>query len=455
MVTVHGHAAVSNLRLSQYFIGVGVCFLALYHIMIMWTYERNIAEKYSIDSVFNKQYDVCCVGAGLSGGIIAERYATLLSKKVLVIEKRDHIGGNCYDHIDEETGILVNKYGAHLFHTNYERVWEYVKKFSNWTKYEHRVMAYVQGKHVPVPVNIDTVNSLFGLSIETPEEMKWWLEKETAAPEAGKDWKTATPKNSEEMAVSRVGRRLYEWIFHPYTIKQWAKEPAELGPEVTARIPVRDNYDNRYFGDKYQALPSKGYTEFFKHLLDHPLITVRTNVDFFDVRSKLKCGRTYFTGPVDAYYAHLGWEKLEYRGLDFKRGVKHNTEFLLPLSVVNYPSADVNYTRIVEYKHYLHQKSPHTVFFYEHSKDVDGDGDAYYPVPNEKNQVLYKQYQKMADKEKDTKFVGRLANYKYFNMDQSIKNALELFDKDTGSIFVNRIGVSPWPQAHSRSQSIV
>lgn len=388
-------------------------------------------------------FDVCCVGAGLSGAVLAERYASLLNKSVLVIDKRNHIGGNCYDYVDNETGILVNKYGAHLFHTNYKRVWEYVNLFSNWTAYEHRVQALIGKHHVPVPVNIDTVNTLFGLSIETPAEMRFWLEKEQLYSNTNGNY-SLNPKNSEEMAVSRVGRRLYELIFHPYTIKQWDKEPKELGPEVTARIPVRDNYDDRYFSDMYQALPSKGYTELFKGILDNPLITTRTGVDYFDIRDSLSCEKTYFTGPIDAYYAHLGWDKLEYRSLDFERQVKLNEDYFLPVSVVNYPSANFDFTRIVEYKHYLKQKSNHTVFFFERSNN---GGEPYYPVPNERNQALYKKYQTMAKQEKEVSFVGRLANYKYFNMDQSIKNALDLFDQDTGHVYNQQyIPQAPLPQ---------
>lgn len=394
-----------------------------------WEYALNPKNNAFLD----ERYDVCCVGAGLSGGVIAERYANLLDKKVLVIDKRDHIGGNCYDYVDDDTGILVNLYGAHLFHTNYERVWEYVQKFSNWTKYEHRVMAYVNDKHVPVPVNIDTVNQLFKTNIEKPEEMAFWLKKETGDKDPNNnyaDTSTGGPKNSEEMAISRVGRRLFNLIFKPYTKKQWDKEAAELGPEVTARIPVRSNYDDRYFGDKYQALPSRGYTKFFESLiLNNPKITVHTNVDYFKVKPQLKCDRLYFSGPIDAYYAHLGWPKLEYRSLDFQRGVQKNKDYMLPLSVVNYPSRDYSHTRIVEYKHYLNQSSPHTIFFFEHSKD---GGEPYYPVPNKENKDLFLKYQDMAQKEEGVTFVGRLANYKYFNMDQSIQNALELFDKDTG-----------------------
>ena len=390
-------------------------------------------NKTSADPQFNRtKYDICIVGAGLSGAVIAERYATVLSKTSLIIDKRDHIGGNCYDYTDKETGILMNLYGAHLFHTQYERVWEYVQKFSEWTKYEHRVLGKIGEKHVPIPVNIDTVNALYNLTINSTEEMDKWLKAEqTEFPE---------PKNSEEMALSRVGPRLFKQIFEPYTVKQWAKHPKELGPEVTARIPVRNDHDDRYFGDPHQALPSKGYTKMFDKILDHKLIETHLNVDYFNVRDQFKnesmCGHTYFTGPIDAYFAHLGYDKLEYRSLDFERQVKKNIgagKFHLPASVVNYPSADYNFTRIVEYKHFPldnNSKSNHTVLFFERSKD---SGEPYYPVPNERNKVLYEKYKDMAVKEPNVTFVGRLANYKYFNMDQSILNALELFDQDTGN----------------------
>ena len=394
---------------------------------------KTSGNKTSAAPQFNRtKYDICIVGAGLSGAVIAERYATVLSKTSLIIDKRDHIGGNCYDYTDKETGILMNLYGAHLFHTQYERVWEYVQKFSEWTKYEHRVLGKIGEKHVPIPVNIDTVNALYNLTINSTEEMDKWLKAEqTEFPE---------PKNSEEMALSRVGPRLFQQIFEPYTVKQWAKHPKELGPEVTARIPVRNNHDDRYFGDPHQALPSKGYTKMFDKILDHKLIETHLNVDYFNVRDQFKnesmCGHTYFTGPIDAYFAHLGYDKLEYRSLDFERQVKKNIgadKFHLPASVVNYPSADYNFTRIVEYKHFPldnNSKSNHTVLFLERSKD---SGEPYYPVPNERNKALYEKYKDMAVKEPNVTFVGRLANYKYFNMDQSILNALELFDQDTGN----------------------
>ena len=232
-------------------------------------------------------HDVCIVGAGLSGAVIAERFANVLNKSVLIIEKRNHIAGNCYDYIDEETDILVNKYGAHLFHTNSDRVWDYVHKFSKWTPYEHKVLGYVNGTHVPIPVNIDTVNKLFNLNIQNSEEMDEWLSKEQVKYDR-------EPANSEEMAMSRVGKRLYELIFKTYTFKQWAKYPAELGPEVTARIPVRNDHDDRYFpNDVHQALPSEGYTKFFETMImNNPNIDVFTDTDYFSIQNKIKCGQT-------------------------------------------------------------------------------------------------------------------------------------------------------------------
>jgi len=382
--------------------------------------SKGTPHKKNIPKHDERQYDICVVGAGLSGAVIAERYASTLKKSVYVMEKRNHIGGNCYDYIDDETGIRINKYGAHLFHTKYERVWDYLQQFSDWTPYEHKVLAFVDGKHVPVPVNIDTVNKLFNLDIKNSDEMDEWLQNEQVHFDT-------PPTNSEEMSLSRVGQRLYEKMFKPYTIKQWAKTPAQLGPEVMARIPVRNNYDARYFGDKWQALPTHGYTAIFEKMFENPLITVETNVDYFKVRDTLNCGKTYYTGPVDTYFSDLGWPKLEYRSLDFVREVYDTNKYFQPISVVNHPSETVPYTRIVEYKHFLNQSSDKTVIFKEFSKD---DGEPYYPVPNPENQALFQKYKDMSNKEPGVTFVGRLANYKYFNMDQTVKNALELFDKD-------------------------
>lgn len=377
-------------------------------------------------SILEQHHDVCVVGAGLSGAVIAERYATQLNQKVLIVEKRDHIGGNCYDYIDPQANIRISKYGAHLFHTKHERVWDYVQQFSEWTPYEHKVIGLVNNTHVPIPVNIETVNTLFGLALNNSQEMDDWLAQEQVKYDH-------QPANAEEVALSRVGPRLYNLIFKPYTNKQWARDPKDLGPEVTARIPVRNDFDGRYFSDLHQALPKNGYTTIFETMFDHPNIQVLTNVDYFQVRDSLKCGRTYYTGPIDAYFADLGWEKLQYRSLTFERKFYPNTDFYQPAFVVNHPSTDVDFTRIVEYKHLPNQPtttSPHTVAFVERSSDV---GEPYYPIPNQQNQDLFRQYQAMAQRETSVTFVGRLANYKYFNMDDAILNALELFDQDTAS----------------------
>jgi UDP-galactopyranose mutase len=408
------------------------------------TYDENNDDD--DDDPFSKKYDNCIVGAGLSGSVIAENYATKLGQTSLIIEKRTHIGGNCYDYIDEETGIRVSRFGAHLFHTRHERVWNYVQQFAEWVPYEHKVLGVVNGKYVPIPVTIDTVNILFDENITTTEEMDEWLKNEqiTTFPNKNENEQQQQQQqnqeatNSEEVALMRVGPRLYDLIFKPYTFKQWAKYPAELGPEVLARIPVRNNHDGRYFSDPHQALPKNGYTAIFEKMLSSPKITVVTDTDYFEVKDKIKCKRLYYTGPVDTYFADLGWPKLEYRSLSFERVVKDNTPgFFQPASVVNHPQAtdvngnEVDFTRIVEYKHLLNQTSDKTIYFIERSKD---GGEPYYPVPNDENKNLYKRYQEMAEKEEGVTFVGRLANYKYFNMDDAILNALELFDKDTKDI---------------------
>ena len=267
--------------------------------------------------------------------------------------------------------------------------------------------------------------------------MEEWLKKEQVVF-TSEDGEVRDPQNSEEVALTRVGKKLYELIFKPYTWKQWAKYPQELGPEVLSRIPVRSNHDGRYFSDVHQALPKNGYTSLFERMLDSPLITVVTDTDYFDVKDRLQCKRLYYTGPIDTYFNHLGWPKLEYRSLSFEKGVKLNTEYFQPAAVVNHPQShdfdtgkEVDFTRIVEYKHFLNQTSDHTIYFIERSTD---DGEPYYPVPNDKNKDLYKRYQEMAEKEEGVRFVGRLANYKYFNMDQAILNALEVVDQDTGRI---------------------
>jgi UDP-galactopyranose mutase len=359
------------------------------------------------------------VGCGLSGAVIAERIANILNEDVLIIEKSEHIAGNCYDYIDKETGILCSKYGAHLFHTNNESVWSYVNSFDNWIRWEHKVISFVDDRYVSIPINITTVNEICGEHLKTSEEMHEWIEKN--------QMKYANEiANSEEMALSRVGKILYDKMIKNYTYKQWAKFPNELDKSVLARIPIRDNFDTRYFSDKYQALPEKGYTHFVSKLIDHPLIECRLNVDFHEFQKTndlRKFKKIIYTGPIDRYFE--GYDKLEYRSIRFIREVHRDTRYYQQNSVVNYPEAEYPFTRIVEYKHFLNQYSPHTIIFKEITNDV---GDPYYPVPTKRNQELYEKYKKMAHEEKDVIFVGRLANYKYFNMDEAIANALNVFN---------------------------
>mmetsp|Transcript_56481 Transcript_56481/g.82880 ORF Transcript_56481/g.82880 Transcript_56481/m.82880 type:complete len:881 (+) Transcript_56481:448-3090(+) len=381
------------------------------------TWKYTLKHK-SLPDALDKEYAVCIVGGGLSAAVLAERHSTVYGHSVLILEKRQHIGGNCYDEIEVETGIRVSKYGVHLFHTRSKRVWDDVQNFSEWSPWEHRVVAKVGEQFVPVPVNIKTVNLLFDTNLTTTDDMRKWLQGQQVV--LGHQ-----PKNSEEVGLQRVGRKLYELLLRPYTVKQWEKDPKDLDPSVVGRIPVRDDLDDRYFTDPYQALPSHGYTRIFENIFALPGITVMLNTDFFDVRHKIQCGKLYYTGPIDAYFAHEGLDKLEYRSLTFNKKVFYNTSFFQPTSQVNYPSLRYNFTRVVEYKHLLNQKSKHTVVYFEHSSSF---GDPYYPVPNSRNTQLYARYQQLSAAEKNVSFVGRLANYKYFNMDQTILNALELFD---------------------------
>ena len=370
------------------------------------------------------------VGAGLSGTVMAERISSLLGQEVHVIDSRDHIGGNCYDYIDQETGIRINKYGAHLFHTDDQEVWEYIQKFSPWIRWEHKVLSMVDGKLVPVPVNITTVNTLFdGVHIKDSIEMQQWLDQNCI--------KHQVIENSEQIAESRVGRDLYRKMFQPYTIKQWNKDPSELDPSVLARIPIRKDFDTRYFTDKYQGLPKHGYTQFFQNMLDSPLIKVRVNTNFFDLPQEevAKYQGIIYTGPIDIFFSNrpdggCDLEKLEYRSIDFKIERLVGVKYYQPNSVVNYPELKYPYTRIVEYKHFPNNQgeSNDTVIISETTND---HGEPYYPVPTERNMALYAKYQKLAEEVRiggrKVHFLGRLATYKYYNMDQAIRAALDMF----------------------------
>lgn len=361
--------------------------------------------------------DIVIVGAGISGSVLAERYANA-GKQVVLIEKRGHIAGNCYDYVDAN-GILVSKYGAHLFHTNDASVWNYVNRFSNWYSWEHKVLARVDGRLVPIPVNRDTVNTLFGLNLQSDSEMQDWLDRNRLH--------IPHPANGREAVLSKVGPVLYEKMFRDYTKKQWDKYPEELDASVLQRIPVRTNTDPRYFTDKYQALPVGGYTQMFAKIVSHPNIKLMLNTDFFDVSKGIKgYHKLFYTGPIDRYFERSGapLEKLEYRSINFVSETV-DREFYQENSVVNYPGPEVAYTRIVEYKHFGNQKSQRSTIVREYTVD---HGEPYYPVPCPRNNLLYERYRSEAAKLSDVHFVGRLANYKYFNMDEAFKNALALYE---------------------------
>jgi len=362
------------------------------------------------------QADIVIIGAGISGAVLAQQYAAM-GKSVLVIEKRNHIAGNCYDYIDKN-GILVSKYGAHLFHTNEEEVWEYVNRYCNWYHWEHKVVAKVDDDLLPIPVNITTVNKIFGLNIASEAEMKKWLDENREA--------YLNPANGKEAALNKVGAVLYEKMFRHYTKKQWDKYPEELDASVLDRIPVRTNYDDRYFSDTYQALPEGGYTKLFEAILDHPNIKVVLNTDYFDIKDQVTgYDKLFYTGPIDRFFEfkHSLDDKLEYRSINFVSETV-DAEYFQENSVVNYPGNEVDFTRIIEYKHFGNQTSDKTTIVKEFTTD---EGDPYYPVPNAKNQHIYEKYKADAEALTDVYFVGRLANYKYFNMDQAFKNALDLF----------------------------
>ncbi|MFD2787810.1 UDP-galactopyranose mutase [Hymenobacter rubripertinctus] len=362
-------------------------------------------------------FDYLIVGAGFAGSVLAERLATRSNKKVLVVDKRNHIAGNAYDHYNEE-GILVHKYGPHIFHTNSKDVFEYLSDFTDWRPYEHRVLASVDGQLVPMPINLDTINKLYGLKLNSFEVEEFFASVAEQVP---------VVRTSEDVVVSKVGRELYEKFFRNYTRKQWGMDPSELDKSVTSRVPTRTNRDDRYFTDTYQAMPLHGYTRMFERLLDHPNIKVMLNTDYHDIIDFIPFKEMIFTGPVDEFF-DFQYGKLPYRSLEFKHETL-NTENYLAAPVVNYPNDNL-YTRITEFKALTGQQHPKTAIVYEYPK---AEGDPYYPVPRLENAELYNKYKKLADETPNVHFVGRLATYKYYNMDQVVAQALTLYKKLTAT----------------------
>ncbi|MFN8620857.1 MAG: UDP-galactopyranose mutase [Chloroflexota bacterium] len=359
-------------------------------------------------------WDTVVVGAGFAGSVIAERLAAEAGQKVLVLDRRPHVGGNAYDELDEH-GVLIHRYGPHIFHTNSLEIFSYLSRFTAWRPYEHRVLAHVGDQLLPIPINRTTVNRLYGLDLATDEEVEAFY-RERAEPIAQKG-------TSEDVVVGTVGRELYELFFRGYTRKQWGLDPSQLDASVTARVPTRTNTDDRYFTDRYQAMPRDGYTAMFQRMLDHPNIEVRTGVDFHDVRDQLDFGQLVYTGPVDRYFDHR-FGPLPYRSLRFEFQTLPQ-EWVLPVGTVNEPDEQaVPYTRTTEFKHLTGQKHPNTTIVREYPT---AEGDPYYPIPRPENAERYRRYEELAVAEPGVVFVGRLATYKYYNMDQVTGQALATF----------------------------
>lgn len=359
------------------------------------------------------RYDYLIVGCGFAGSVLAERLANEHDARILMIDKRDHFGGNAYDEKNAD-GILYHKYGPHIFHTNSDEIFAYLSRFTKWRPYEHLVLAMVRDQLVPIPINRTTLNSLFDAGLKTDEDAAAFL--------AARAEPVADIQTSEDVVINAVGRELYELFFRGYTRKQWGLDPSELDKQVTSRIPTRTNTDDRYFGDKHQAMPANGYTAMFAAMLDHPNITIALGTDYRDVRDEIDAAHTIYSGPVDEYF---DWRfgKLPYRSLRFVHSTIDKPQFQ-PVAVVNYPDEAVPYTRISEYKHLTGQKHRQTSITLEYPS---AEGDPYYPIPRPENQALYKQYEALADSTPGVTFVGRLATYRYYNMDQIVGQALATF----------------------------
>jgi UDP-galactopyranose mutase len=358
-------------------------------------------------------FDYLIVGAGFAGSVLADRLARGLNLRVLVVERRPHIGGNAYDRHDD-AGLLIHPYGPHIFHTNSADVFDYLSQFTAWRPYQHRVLASVEGQLVPIPINLDTVNRLYGLSL-TSFEMEQFL--------ASLAERRDTIRTSEDVVVSKVGRDLYNKFFRGYTRKQWGLDPSELDASVTARVPTRTNRDDRYFTDTYQAMPAHGYTRMFERMLGHPNIKVMLNTDYREIVDLVPWRHLIYTGPVDAFFNYR-YGKLPYRSLEFQHLTLSGERFQ-PVGTVNYPN-DHAYTRITEFKHITGQTHALTSVVYEYPR---ADGDPYYPVPTAANAALYKRYEADADAMTNVTFVGRLATYRYYNMDQVVAQALTTYKK--------------------------
>ena len=363
-------------------------------------------------------FDVVVVGAGFAGTVCARRMAEEHGLHVLVIDQRPHIAGNAHDSIDEH-GVLCHSYGPHIFHTNSDRVSDFLSRFTGWRPYEHRVVAEVDGRFVPMPINRTTVQALHGVQLADETAVAEHLNA-LAEPRA-------EHRNSEDAVVAKVGRDLYERLFRGYTRKQWALDPKDLHASVCARIPVRTNDDDRYFTDRFQQMPAEGYTAMFHRMLDHPNIEVRVDTRYEDIRDAVTAPQLVWTGPIDAFF-DCRFGKLPYRSLRFEYETRATPggRFAQPVAQVNYPNERIAYTRVTEFRHLTGQAAQVSTLAYEFPV---ADGEPYYPIPRPQNRELYRRYEALALTRPDVLFVGRLARYQYLNMDQVVAGALVAVDR--------------------------
>lgn len=386
--------------------------------------------------VTDAQFDLVVVGSGFFGLTIAERAAAELGKKVLVLERRSHIGGNAYSEPEPETGIEIHRYGAHLFHTSNKRVWEYCNRFTDFTNYQHRVFARYQDQVYAFPMNLALINQFFGRS-HTPDEARALIAEQSS------EFDTAKAENLEEKAISLIGRPLYEAFVKGYTAKQWQTDPTELSPSIITRLPVRYTFNNRYFNDTYEGLPVDGYTAWLEKMADHPNIEVQLDTDYFAVRDQLPAGiPTVYTGPLDRYFDYCEGE-LSWRTLDFETEVLHDTGDFQGTSVMNYNDEEVPYTRIHEFRHFHPERdypTDKTVIVREFSRFAESGDEPYYPVGTPEDRTKLERYRELARKEtanRNVLFGGRLGTYKYLDMHMAIGSALTMFDNRLTPHFVD------------------
>ncbi|MGH3622369.1 MAG: UDP-galactopyranose mutase [Sciscionella sp.] len=371
-------------------------------------------------------YDLIVVGSGFFGLTVAERVATQLDKRVLVLERREHIGGNAYSEPEPETGIEIHRYGAHLFHTSNKRVWDYVNQFTDFTDYQHRVFAKHSDQVYSFPLNLGLINQFFGRS-HTPDEARELIAKQAAEID------TSNAQNVEEKGISLIGRPLYEAFVRGYTAKQWQTDPKQLSADIITRLPVRYTFNNRYFNDTYEGLPVNGYTAWLEKMAEHPNIEVRLSVDYFDVREEIPEGTpTVYTGPLDRYFDYQAGE-LGWRTLDFETEVVHTEDFQ-GAPVINYNDEDVPFTRILEFRHFHPERDypkDKTVIVREYSRFAESGDEPYYPINTSDNRAKLQRYRELAKAEARDKtviFGGRLGTYKYLDMHMAIGSALSMFD---------------------------